>query len=69
MAALIAEKFYIFYDKRIFALCSRHVNVAVLIKADSFMVGYAVTKSLYLLKLVEHRSLPYSGGSIWEYTQ
>ncbi len=33
------------------------------------MVGYAVTKSLYLLKLVEHRSLPYSGGSIWEYTQ
>lgn len=58
MTALTAEKVNVFQYKRIFALCSRHVNVAVLIKAYSLMVGYAVTKCFYLLKLVEHRSLP-----------
>lgn len=57
MTALIAQKVYVFEYKRVFALCSRHVNVAVLIKANCLVVSYAVAESLYLLKLVEHRSL------------
>ena len=58
MAAPITQEVYIFEDKCIFALCSRHVKVAVLIKANSLVVSYAVAESLYLLKLIEHRSLP-----------
>ena len=58
MTTLITEEGYIFQDKRIFVLCSRQVNIAVVIKEDCLMVNYAITESLYLLKLVEHRSLP-----------
>lgn len=57
MTALIAKKAYIFYDKRVFVLCSRNVDVAVFIKAYCLMVGYAVAECLYLLKLIEHRPL------------
>lgn len=58
MATLIAEKIYIFEDQGVFALCSGHVDIAVLIKANSFMVGYAIAKGLYVLKFIEHSSLP-----------
>lgn len=57
MATLITQEVYVFEDKRVFALCSRHVDVAILIKANSLVVSYAVAESLYLLKLVEHRTL------------
>ena len=69
MAALIAQEVYVFEDKRIFALCSRHVNVAVLIKANSLVVSYAVAESLYFLKLVEHRPLTQSGCTVRKYAQ
>ena len=58
MAALIAQKVYIVEYERVFVLCSRHINVPVLIKANCLVVSYAVAESLYLLKLIEHRSLP-----------
>lgn len=57
MTALITQEVYIFEDKCIFALCSSYVDVAVIIKANSLMVSYTVTESLYLLEFVEHSTL------------
>lgn len=58
MTTPVIQEIYVFEDKCIFVLCSRHVDVAIIIKAYSLMVSYTVAESLYLLKLVEHRPLP-----------
>lgn len=57
MAALIAKKIYVFEYQGVFALCSRHVNVPVLIKANCLMMCYAVAESFYFLQLIENRPL------------
>ncbi len=54
MVAWITEEVYVFQNKCIFVLCPCHVYLPIIIKADCFMVGYAVAESFYLLKFIEH---------------